>query len=83
MRRCCRPAQNAAPKDLFVKSSRSFDVGDGDKVCDSDPILRGHLIAFLLACTWFMDYSNSDIVSIGCLLNNYASIDQSSARVHI
>jgi hypothetical protein len=35
-------------EDRFVKSSRSFDVGDGEKVCDGKPILRRHLIAFLL-----------------------------------
>src|SRR6516225_8966714 len=40
-------AQNAAPEDRFVKSSRSFDVGDGEKICDGKPILRRHLIAFL------------------------------------
>jgi hypothetical protein len=41
-------AQNATPEDRFVKSSRSFDVGDGEKVCDGKPILRRHLIGFLL-----------------------------------
>jgi hypothetical protein len=41
-------AQNATSEDRFVKSSRSFDVGDGEKVCDGKPILRRHLIAFLL-----------------------------------
>jgi hypothetical protein len=28
------PAQNATSEDRFVKSSRSFDVGDGEKVRD-------------------------------------------------
>ena len=41
-------AQNATPKDRFVKSSRSFDVGDGEKVCDAKSILRRHVITFLL-----------------------------------
>src|SRR6202453_2821184 len=41
-------AQNATSEDRFVKSSRSFDVGDGEKVCDGKPVLRRHLIAFLL-----------------------------------
>ena len=41
-------AQNATPEDRFVKSKRSLDVGDGEKVCDAKPILRRHLIAFLL-----------------------------------
>ena len=41
-------AQNATSEDRFVKSSRSFDVGDGEKVCDGKPILRRHLIGFLL-----------------------------------
>src|SRR5215472_5192473 len=40
-------AQNATSEDLFVKSSRSFDVGDGEKECDGKPVLRRHLIAFL------------------------------------
>src|SRR3984893_17302645 len=41
-------AQNATSEDRFVKSKRSLDVGDGEKVCDAKPILRRHLIAFLL-----------------------------------
>jgi hypothetical protein len=40
-------AQNAPSEDRFVKSSRSFDVGDREKVCDGKPTLRRHLIAFL------------------------------------
>jgi hypothetical protein len=50
-----KPLQYANVRDLcsecedrFVKSSRSFDVGDGEKVCDGKPILRRHLIALLL-----------------------------------
>src|ERR1700733_9067121 len=42
------PAQNATSEDRFVKSKRSLDVGDGEKVCDGNPILRRHLIGFLL-----------------------------------
>src|SRR4029077_8937732 len=42
------PAQNATSEDCFVKSKRSLDVGDGEKVCDGNPILRRHLIGFLL-----------------------------------
>src|SRR6202035_3568915 len=41
-------AQNATSEDRFVKSSRPFDVGDGEKVGDGKPIRRRHLIAFLL-----------------------------------
>src|ERR1700689_1430346 len=40
-------AQNATTEDRFVKSKRSFDVGDGDKVCDGNAVLRRHLIGFL------------------------------------
>jgi hypothetical protein len=39
--------QNASAEDLFVVASRSFDVGDGEKIRDADPLLRGHLIALL------------------------------------
>ena len=42
------PAQNATSEDFFVKSKRSLDVGDGEKMCDGDPILRRHLIGLLL-----------------------------------
>jgi hypothetical protein len=41
-------AQNATSEDPFVKSSRSLDVRDGEKVRDGEPILRRHLIVFLL-----------------------------------
>src|ERR1700722_15045379 len=41
-------AQNATTEDRFVKSKRSLDVGDGDEVRDGNPILRRHLIGFLL-----------------------------------
>src|SRR5271156_5558126 len=41
-------AQNATSEHPFVKSSRSFDVRDGEKVRDGEPILRRHLIVFLL-----------------------------------
>src|ERR1700722_8950744 len=41
-------AQYATSEDRFVESSRSFDVGDGEKVRDGKSILRRHLIAFLL-----------------------------------
>src|SRR5271169_6377213 len=41
-------AQNATTEDLFVKSKRSLDVGDGEKVCDGNPIPRRHRIGFLL-----------------------------------
>src|SRR5579864_3781934 len=40
--------QNASAKDLFVVASRSLDVGDGEKMCDADPLARGHLIALLI-----------------------------------
>ena len=35
------PAQNAAAEDLFIKISRSVDVGDGDEMCDVNPSRRG------------------------------------------
>jgi hypothetical protein len=41
------PAQNAAAEDRFVKSQRTLDVGNGEKMCDGDAFLRRHLIAFL------------------------------------
>src|ERR1700722_16218299 len=41
------PAQNATSEDRFVKSKRSLNVGDGEKVCDGNPIPRGHFIGFL------------------------------------
>src|SRR5580658_10045780 len=40
-------AQNASAEDLFVVASRSLDVGDGEKMRDTDPLSRGHLIALL------------------------------------
>src|SRR5271155_3301689 len=39
--------QDASAEDLFVVASRSLDVGDGEKMRDADPVLRGHLIALL------------------------------------
>jgi hypothetical protein len=42
------PAENATSEDRFVKSKRALDVGDGEKVCDSNPILRRHPIIFLI-----------------------------------
>src|SRR6202030_4837284 len=39
--------QNASAEDLFVVASRSLDVGDGEKMCDGEPLARGHLIALL------------------------------------
>src|ERR1700733_6623926 len=41
-------AQNAGAEDLFVVAGRSFDVGDGEKLRDADPLARGHLIALLV-----------------------------------
>src|ERR1700760_4978740 len=41
-------AQNATSEDRFIKSKRSLDVGDGEKVRNGKPILRRHLIGFLL-----------------------------------
>jgi len=40
-------AKNAAAKDPFKEIGRSVDVGDGDKMCDGEPVARGHLIALL------------------------------------
>jgi hypothetical protein len=40
-------AQNAAAEDLFIKISRSVNVGDGDEMCDGKPVARGHLITLL------------------------------------
>ena len=39
--------QNTAAEDLFIKISRSVDVGDGDKMSDRKSLPRRHLIAFL------------------------------------
>ena len=33
---------------MLFRSKRSLDVGDGEKVRDTDPVLRRHLIALLL-----------------------------------
>src|SRR5580658_2398248 len=41
-------AQNASAEDLLVVVSRSHNVGDGEKMRDTDPLLWGHLIAFLI-----------------------------------
>src|ERR1700678_2498308 len=41
-------AHNASAEDLLVVASRSLDVGDGEKMCDADPLSRGHLIDLLL-----------------------------------
>src|SRR5580698_2250997 len=38
---------NAAAEYLFVKSSRPFDVGNGNKARDGNPILGRHLVGFL------------------------------------
>src|ERR1700733_15296404 len=40
-------AQNATAEDLLIKASRPVDVGDGEKMCDGEPLARGHLIALL------------------------------------
>src|SRR4029079_5477714 len=40
--------QNASAEYFFIVASRSLDVGDGEKMCDSEALLRWHLIAFLL-----------------------------------
>jgi len=40
--------QNASAENLFVVPSRSFEVGDGKKTRDADPLARGHLIALLV-----------------------------------
>src|SRR5271167_3189992 len=40
-------AQNASAEDLFVVACRSLDVGDGEKMRNTDPLSRGHLIALL------------------------------------
>ena len=38
---CRHPAQDAASEDFFVKSDRSFNIGDGEKMRDSKPVMRG------------------------------------------
>ena len=38
-------AQNATAEDLLIEASRPVDVGDGEKMCDREPLPRGHLIA--------------------------------------
>src|SRR6478735_4701219 len=42
------PAQDAAAEDRFVKSKRSPDIGDDEKVCDGNPVLWRHLIGLLI-----------------------------------
>jgi len=34
-------AQNVSAEDLFVVTSRSLDVGDGEKIRDADPLSKG------------------------------------------
>jgi hypothetical protein len=34
-------AQNATAEDLFIEASRPVNVGDGEKMCDADPLPRG------------------------------------------
>jgi hypothetical protein len=41
--------QNATSEDRFVKSSRSFDVGDNEKVCDGEPIQRRRQVLILMS----------------------------------
>jgi hypothetical protein len=41
-------APPAAAEYLFIKISRSIDVGDGDEMCHGEPVARGHLIVLLL-----------------------------------
>src|SRR5581483_11595857 len=41
-------AQNTGAEDPLVVASRSFDVGDGEKMRDADPLPRGHLITLLV-----------------------------------
>src|SRR5271170_3505795 len=41
-------AQNATAEDPFIEIGRSVDVGDGDKMCDGEPVVRGHLIVLLV-----------------------------------
>src|SRR5580698_2874507 len=40
-------AQNATAEDLLIEASRPADVGDGEKMCDGEPLAGGHLIALL------------------------------------
>src|SRR5271167_4496266 len=40
-------AQNATAENLLIEASRPVDVGDGKKMCDGEPLARGHLIALL------------------------------------
>src|SRR6202158_3426673 len=40
-------AQNATAEDLLIEASRPGDVGDGEKMCDGEPLARWHLIALL------------------------------------
>jgi hypothetical protein len=61
-------AQNLAAEDCFVVVSRSADIGDGKKMCDSEPLLWGHLITPLLdlcAAHWRLrfQYFHFDVVN--------------------
>jgi hypothetical protein len=62
-------AQNAAAEDPFVEASRSVDVDDGEKERDGKPILRRHLIAFLLDL-----YLAHERLQFGCGISPLASV---------
>jgi hypothetical protein len=34
-------AQNATAEDLLIEASRPVDVGDGEKMCDAEPLRGG------------------------------------------
>ena len=40
-------AQNARAEDLFVVVGLPLEVGDGEKMCDAEPLARRHLITLL------------------------------------
>jgi hypothetical protein len=69
------PAQNAASEDRFVKSKRSLDVGDGEKVCDGKPVLRRHLIDFL-----FDLYLAGGRLQFGHCTSPFSRIDHKKSR---
>src|ERR1700722_3256050 len=71
-------AQNATPEDCFVKSSRSFDVRDGEKVRDGKPILRRHLIVFLVDL-----YLAHGRLQFGCSISPLATVRRCASAMKL
>src|SRR5271170_2000147 len=78
-------AQNASAEDLFVVASRSLDVGDGEKMRDTDPLSRGHFIA-LLADLYFvhrlLQFGNGISPTTKVIARRYRTIHRSDIFPH-